>query len=137
MDKTLPLSILIVIWSLKLHKNPFRYKEHDNEIFDLEISYFNATRVLMYLAQYIRSDIAFVVNLLARFNFEPIRRGWNRIKHIFHYLQRTVDLKLFYLKKITNPGRFSWPSLFSSRSRKFSSKVQTKNVRYPSYFEND
>ena len=57
----------------------------------------------MYLAQYTRSDIAFAVNLLARFSFKPTKRHWNGIKHIFCYLQETIDLRLFYSNENTSP----------------------------------
>ncbi|KAL5566503.1 hypothetical protein UlMin_029667 [Ulmus minor] len=50
----------------------------------------------MYLANCTRPDIAFAVNLLARFSSSPTRRHWNGIKHIFRYLQGTIDLGLFY-----------------------------------------
>jgi len=50
----------------------------------------------MYLANYTRLDIAFAINLLARFSSAPIQRHWNGIKHILHYLYRTTNLGLFY-----------------------------------------
>ncbi|KAL5551157.1 hypothetical protein UlMin_001333 [Ulmus minor] len=50
----------------------------------------------MYLANYTRPDIAFAVNLLTRFSSTPSWRHWNGIKHIFRYLQGTIDLGLFY-----------------------------------------
>ena len=58
----------------------------------------------MYLAQCTRPDIAFVVNLLARFSSEPTRRHWNGIKHIFRYLRGTIDLGLYYSKESTTSG---------------------------------
>ena len=51
---------------------------------------------LMYLANCTRPDIAFATNLLARYNSSPTRRHWTGIKHIFCYLQGTIDLGLFY-----------------------------------------
>ena len=50
----------------------------------------------MYLANCTRPDIAFSVNLLAKYNFAPTRRLWNGIKHILCYLRRTTDMSLFY-----------------------------------------
>ena len=50
----------------------------------------------MYLANYIRLDIAFSVNLLASYGFAPTRRHWNRIKHKLQNLRRTTDMGLFY-----------------------------------------
>ncbi|KAL0760649.1 hypothetical protein Bca101_076799 [Brassica carinata] len=52
----------------------------------------------MYLANCTRPDISFAVNLLARFSSSPTRRHWNGIKHVFRYLQGTIDLGLFYPK---------------------------------------
>ena len=56
----------------------------------------------MYLAQCTRPDIAFAVNLFARFSSEPTRRHWNGIKHIFRYLRGTIDLGLYYSKESTS-----------------------------------
>jgi hypothetical protein len=50
----------------------------------------------MYLANCTRPDIAFAVNLLARFSSRPTKRHWKGIKHIFRYLRGTSDLGLFY-----------------------------------------
>ncbi|XP_069150296.1 secreted RxLR effector protein 161-like [Solanum lycopersicum] len=50
----------------------------------------------MYLANTTRPDIAFAVNLLARYSFAPTRRHWNGIKHILRYLKGTTDMGLFY-----------------------------------------
>ena len=50
----------------------------------------------MYLANTTRPDIAFAVNLLARYSSAPTRRHWNGIKHILRYLKGTTDMGLFY-----------------------------------------
>ena len=50
----------------------------------------------MYLANYTQPDIAFAVNLLARYSSAPTRRHWNGIKHILRYLRGTTDLGLLY-----------------------------------------
>ena len=52
----------------------------------------------MYLTNYTRPDIAFLVNLLARYNSAPTKRHWNRIKHILRYLRGTSEMGLFYSK---------------------------------------
>ena len=49
----------------------------------------------MYLANYTRPDIVFVVNLLARYSSAPTRRHWNGIKHILRYLHETTDWDYF------------------------------------------
>ena len=50
----------------------------------------------MYLVNNTRPDIAFAVNLLARFSSTPTKRHWNGVKHIFRYLRETHDMGLFY-----------------------------------------
>ena len=57
---------------------------------------------MMYLANCIRLDIAFLVNLLARYSSAPTLRHWNGVKHVLHYLHRTTDMGLFYPNK-SNP----------------------------------
>ena len=53
----------------------------------------------MYLANYTRPNIVFYVHLLARNSFTPTRRHWNGIKHILHYLRRTIDISVFYSRE--------------------------------------
>ena len=53
----------------------------------------------MYLANGTRPDIAFAVNLLARFSSAPTKRHWNGIKRILRYLRGTIDLGLYFQKK--------------------------------------
>jgi hypothetical protein len=50
----------------------------------------------MYLANCTRPDIAFAVNLLARYSAAPTKRHWVGIKTVLRYLQGTQDLGLFY-----------------------------------------
>ena len=53
----------------------------------------------MYLANCTRPNIAFFVNLLARYSSTPTKRHWNGIKHILRYLRGTSDMGLYYSKK--------------------------------------
>ena len=71
MDKAHPLSTPMVVKSLDPQKDQFRHRESDEEILGSEVPYLNAIGALMYLAQCTRPNIAFEVNLLARFSFEP------------------------------------------------------------------
>ncbi|KAL5553718.1 hypothetical protein UlMin_041119 [Ulmus minor] len=96
MDKANPLSTPMVVRILNVEKDPFRPCEDNEDIVGPEVPYLSAIGALMYLANCTRPDIAFVVNLLARFSSSPTRRHWNGIKHIFRYLQGTIDLGLFY-----------------------------------------
>ena len=104
MDKAHPLNTPMVVRSLDPQKDPFHHKEPDEDIIGPEVPYLNAIGGLMYLAQCTRPDIAFAVNLLARFSSEPTRRHWNGVKHIFRYLCGTIDMGLFYSKKTTSSG---------------------------------
>ncbi|CAA7029245.1 unnamed protein product [Microthlaspi erraticum] len=61
-----------------------------------EVPYMSAIGALMYLANCTRPDIAFATNLLARYSSSPTRRHWNGIKHIFRYLQGTIEFGLYY-----------------------------------------
>ena len=50
----------------------------------------------MYLANHTRPDIAFVVNLLVRYDSSPTRSHWNGVNPILCYLKGTLDMGLFY-----------------------------------------
>ncbi|XP_047255213.1 secreted RxLR effector protein 161-like [Capsicum annuum] len=89
----------MVVQSLDVSKYSFRPREGGEEILDPEVPYLSAIGVLMYLANATRPDIAFTVNLVARYSFSPTRRYWNRVKHILRYLKVTIDMGLFYTNK--------------------------------------
>ena len=59
MDKSHPLSSLMVVRSLEVTKDPFRPKEENEELLGPEVPYLSAPIALMYLANYTRPDIAF------------------------------------------------------------------------------
>ncbi|XP_074352752.1 secreted RxLR effector protein 161-like [Apium graveolens] len=101
MDKSHPLTTPMVVRSLEPNKNPFQPREDDEEVFGPEIPYLGAIGALMYLANNTRPNIAFDVNLLARFSSDPIDMHWNGIKHIFRYLRGTIDFGLFFPKNST------------------------------------
>ena len=64
----------MVVRSLEVNKDPFRPKEENKELLGPEVLYLNAIGALMYLANCTRLDIAFFVNLLARYNSAPTKR---------------------------------------------------------------
>ncbi|WKA03311.1 hypothetical protein VitviT2T_021428 [Vitis vinifera] len=99
MDKAHPLSSPMVVQSLDVKKDPFRPCEKDEELLGPEVPYLSAIGALMYLANCTRPDIAFSVNLLARYSSAPTRRHWNGIKHILRYLRGTTDMGLFYSRE--------------------------------------
>ena len=96
MDKAHPLSTPMVGRSLDVKKDLFRPQEDDEGTLGPEVPYLSAIGALMYLANYTRPDIAFAVNLLARYGSAPTRRHWNGNKHILRYLSGTTNLGLFY-----------------------------------------
>ena len=81
-------------------KDSFRPKEENEELLGPEVSYLSTIGALIYLANYTRPDIAFSVNLLARYISAPTKRHWNEIKHVLKYLRGTCDLRLFYSKTL-------------------------------------
>ena len=88
----------MVVRSLEVTKDPFRPKEKNEELLGPEVPYLSAIGALIYLANYTRLDIAFSVNLLARYGSTLTKRHWNGIKHILRYLHGTSDMGLFYSK---------------------------------------
>ena len=74
MDKSHPLSSLMVVRSLDVKNDSFCSCEKNEELLGLEVAYLSAIVALMYLANCTRPDIAFSVNLLARYSSAPTRR---------------------------------------------------------------
>ena len=99
MNEAYPLTSPMVVRSLDVKNDPFRPCEKGEELLGPEVPYLSAISALMYLATCTRSDIAFPVNLLARYSSAPTRRHWNGIKHILRYLKGTSDMGLFYSKE--------------------------------------
>jgi hypothetical protein len=50
----------------------------------------------MYTANCTSPNVAFAVNLLARYSAAPTQRHWAGVKNIFRYLIGAIDLGLFY-----------------------------------------
>ncbi|KAI5662184.1 hypothetical protein M9H77_21507 [Catharanthus roseus] len=86
----------MVVRSLETKKDSFRLHEDNKELLGPKVPYLSAIGALMYLANNTRPDIIFSVNLLTRYISSPTRRHWNRVKHVLRYLQRMIDLGLFY-----------------------------------------
>jgi hypothetical protein len=102
MDKTYSASTPMFIRALEKDKDPFRSKVEE-EVPGQEYPYLSVIGVLIYLANNMRPDIAFVVNCLARHSTAPTMRYWNDIKNILRYLVSTIDLGLYFQKiKILN-----------------------------------
>jgi len=96
MDKSHSLCTPMVVRSLDVDKDPFRPQEKDEELLGPEVPYLSAIGALMYLANDTRPDIAFAINLLARYSSSPTRRHWNGVKQILCYLKGIMNMGLFY-----------------------------------------
>ena len=73
MDKAHPLSSSLVVRSLDVN-DPFPLGEKDEELLGPEVPNLSVIGALMYLANCARLNIAFSVNLLARYSYPPIQR---------------------------------------------------------------
>ena len=87
MDKAHPLSSPMVVRLLDVKNDPFHPCENAEKLLGLEVPYLSTIRALLYLANCTRLDIAFSINLLARYISVPTQRHLNDIKHILRYLQ--------------------------------------------------
>ncbi|XP_074377338.1 secreted RxLR effector protein 161-like [Apium graveolens] len=96
MEKAHPLTTPMVVRSLEVETDPFQPRKEDEDALGPEVPYLSAIGALLYFANKIIPDIAFSVNLLARFSSNPTKRHWNGIKHIFRYLRGIIDLGLFF-----------------------------------------
>jgi hypothetical protein len=96
MDECHPLRTPMIVWSLEADKDLFRPKDEDEQGLGPEVPYLSAIGALMYLANCTRLDIAFAVNLLARYSAAPTRRHWVGVKTILRYLKGTQDLGLWF-----------------------------------------
>ena len=67
MMKAHPVTTPMVVRSLDIDKDPFRPKSENEDVLGPEVPYLSAIGALMYLANCTRPDIAFAVNLLARY----------------------------------------------------------------------
>jgi hypothetical protein len=86
----------MIVHTLEKDKDPFRSKQEGENVLGTEYPYLSVMCALMYLANNIRSDIAFTVNCFARHIAAPTIRHWNDIKNILQYLNGTIDLGLFF-----------------------------------------
>ncbi|XP_074323558.1 secreted RxLR effector protein 161-like [Apium graveolens] len=119
----LQTNLIVKVRSLKVKNDPFHPKKEDEDPIGPEVPYLSAIGALMYLANNTRPDIAFAVNLLARFSSDPSKRHRDGIKNILRYLHRTIDLGLFFLNNsksqlvgYADAGYFSDPHIGRSQT---------------------
>ena len=74
MNEAHPLTSPMVVRSLYVKNDPFRPCENGEELLGPEVPYLSAIGALMYLATCTRLDIAFPINLLARYSSAPTQR---------------------------------------------------------------
>ena len=94
MDKAHPLSSPMIVHSFDVKNDPFCPCEKGEELLGLEVPYLSANCALIYLANCTRPDIAFSINLLARYSSAQTQKHWNGIEHILRYHQETIDMSL-------------------------------------------
>ena len=70
-EKAHPSSSPMVVRSLDVKKESFRPYEKGEELLGPQVPYLSTIGALMYLANCTRSDIAFSINLLARYSSAP------------------------------------------------------------------
>jgi hypothetical protein len=98
MNMSYPSKTPMVVRSLDLEKEPFIARDEEDKTLGPEFPYLSVIGALMYLANNTLSDIAFAVNLLARYSSAPSKHHWVRVKNVFQYLNDTKDLGLIYKK---------------------------------------
>jgi hypothetical protein len=86
MDKVYPSKTSMVIRALEKDIDPFQPRQEGEEVLGSEYPYLSVIRALMYLTNNTRPDIAFAVNLLARYSAAPTMRHWNGVKDVLRYL---------------------------------------------------
>jgi hypothetical protein len=71
MDKVYPSKTHMVIRDLEKDTDPFWPHQEGEEVLGSEYPYLSVIEALMYLANNTRPDIAFTINLLARYSATP------------------------------------------------------------------
>jgi hypothetical protein len=97
-DKGYPSKTPMVMRAIEKETNPFHPCQEEEEAMGSEYPYLSIVGALIYPTNNTRPDIAFAVNLLARYSATPTMRHWNGVKDVLRYLQGTPDLGLFYPK---------------------------------------
>ncbi|KAL0379253.1 UNVERIFIED_CONTAM: Retrovirus-related Pol polyprotein from transposon TNT 1-94 [Sesamum radiatum] len=93
-------SVAPIVKGDKLHLNQCPRNDLEREQMK-DILYVSAIESLMYAQVYTKSDIAFVVEMLGRYQSNPGLDHWRAAKKVIRYLQRTKDYMLMY-KRIEN-----------------------------------
>ena len=81
-----------------MEKDHFRPSEEGEMILGPEVPYLSAIGALTYLVNYTRLDLAFAMNLLARYSLTLIERHWKGVKHILRISKRQSTWDYFTRK---------------------------------------
>jgi hypothetical protein len=82
-DKAYLSKTFMVMRALEKETDPFCPRQEGEEVLGSEYPYLGAIgAIMMYLANNTRPDIAFVVNLLARYSAAPTMLHWNKVKDV-------------------------------------------------------
>ena len=71
MGKSHPLRSLMIVHSLEVKKDSFLPKKDNEKLLGPKVPCLSVISALMYLANYTWPDVAFLVNLHARYSFIP------------------------------------------------------------------
>jgi hypothetical protein len=82
MDKAYPSKTPMVVRDLEKDADSFWPRQEGEEVLGPEYPYLSDIKALMYLASNTRLDIAFAINLLARYSVNPTMRHWNGVKDV-------------------------------------------------------
>ena len=67
---------------MEVNKNLFCPKEDNEELLGPKVPCYSVIGALMNLTNYTRLDIAFLINLLVRYDSTLTQRHWNKINHV-------------------------------------------------------
>lgn len=81
---------------LKIEFSPDEVPEFDDEF--THEKYRKGTGYLQFLVTCCRTDIAYAVNYLSRFNSRPNKECWSALKHLLRYLKGTKKKGIIYKK---------------------------------------
>jgi len=92
----------MVVRLLDVKKDFFRPREDNEKSFGPEVPYLSAIGAPLHLANNTWRDITYSINFLERYSSSPTRRHRNVVKHIFRYLQGTMNMWLFYSNNVNH-----------------------------------
>jgi hypothetical protein len=86
MDKAYPSKTPMVVIALENDTDLFQPRQEGEEVLGSKYPYLSAIGAFMYLANNTRLNIAFAVNLHARYSVAPTMHHWNGVKDVLRYI---------------------------------------------------